>query len=1788
MAAVSAAMFRPGGGLDPSCYATQRIYDTTENTRPKKWSSKLKLNTSGSSKTSEKSPESPYMYGTISGPGGSALSKSMKYAETWLYGSVRTQTPPMRPSVFSAYPEVSGPVLISTPQKPTPHNYAVILCSCPEYLNGTKKTSSTKVSICKKCKGSRLPLTIADSPQLLVGGTVRGHQVSRESGLLRAGTVRVQGSKARPSILKSNGDTDPYDLMRRNRLAPPHETRIGSQFSTTRLRAKSISPCRVKTKKPTSPETLRKNRSKSVSRVNEIWVEEDTNTNNDSKKSILSCDINPYDLVKSNGTSKSLVDVEFDDDFGHVFQESMKNKNKNSSKSKSDSSVKAIGGQRIRVSDESKGNNLDEVSVYDPVDYDLKSYELKSQEASPTLSLPNIKNENKKSGSLSKNTSKKILSISSTNRTKQKSVSPKRPPRRIRNNKTDDDSESDNQRLTERNINRKSDNNHSRSSKLKNQNTDTIKSILKKPRNYDANDSTPKLEISTESFENKRVNSSLFYLPKPKDKVAVNSHNILQRKRVQFLVENEETKVIYTAEFNLDQNITKEVPFESPVSNIETEEDVVAEGDIVSHSLDESSEKLSELISQTVTQNDSEIFDNSQISNSSTFETVAEEVNESVSEATQQTADVEIVKNVNKEDNNIPRIPVLRRSESERIPPTMAIDPPKFLDTMALRPRSKHGHTSQVFLTSVIENEISGPNHYILSQPDVVPEPITPPTKVQYNDNMESGNLSDSSDITRTILTNLRRGISESPEPPPRKSKERTKSKKHNYVKTRFVRNNSSSSTSDEWSDANDYEQKTILRVKQFDSDTDEPKTASGILRSSENEPRKTSIQINGNECYSTMNVSSDTPIYLSSVVVNDDYGNTCNTYQTGTTVTISVGTPQKEIKKSKSQIYIGAVLSQQPENHLEANTYEEYYADRNKDNSYGSRDQNTSNDLSSILNDPVEAIKRNLIPHVCGKKDDKFYSDCHNNSDVQPNNGNFVTKLFDDPFFAHLADGLDSDLVKKLIENSLIKLQETKNTEGTDSSEMTIEKLIESSLKNLKEESAKEVEKKGEVKPKNENSAKDDASNKQNTIDSSVCQENEDNSCSAPYESMEYESGAMGVFSDLEPMSDCYNASASELSTEDDTNSTRSKFYQMLVDAALCDIEISNNTDDDHHYESIRLNSDPIYEEIGDMPPPLPINPPPNSLMILDDEKRSGSRSIFEGASKYDILSYLVDAKERGIDDEETYITSYATHNDSSNMLEESKEKSNNSEIIDTHLSSNTSQLSNASDSSEDNSLVINHETLEKAVVCKKTSAEIERNDSGVGSETSKSSRSRLQGKTSPCSMITDKDTPIHLCEDCDTAVETQLTEQGSLYAPLVCRKCAKKRAERKEIITEIVETEEKYGRDLQIILEEFYKPMLVAGLLNQEQLSAIFLNVEELIENNQVLSEKLRDGLEIAVEQGDEDLLTVNVGKILLECSGMLTAFQSYCVKQAGAALLLAGLEKEKELLRIFLRVSQMENTVLRRMNLNSFLMVPVQRVTKYPLLLSRLYRATAACATERDDVKSAQRCVECRLEEINAAAAAAAAAARDVPLWRRLAAARRTAHDLHVADIKLRKMAVDVLDWNHDDARFAMEGKLLFTQPNDNNWRKGRTIKLTPINALLVTNGKPTITHKTNEIRETREARDREAREKEGEALFARSGVREAALLLVREKAGRYTLQREPLFLDRCVVAADHEPEHFFEVHEITTKDSYIFKAEENTRTRTWYRQLQYHAQGAGAWRKRRNALANIMINPMLTRN
>ena len=74
----------------------------------------------------------------------------------------------------------------------------------------------------------------------------------------------------------------------------------------------------------------------------------------------------------------------------------------------------------------------------------------------------------------------------------------------------------------------------------------------------------------------------------------------------------------------------------------------------------------------------------------------------------------------------------------------------------------------------------------------------------------------------------------------------------------------------------------------------------------------------------------------------------------------------------------------------------------------------------------------------------------------------------------------------------------------------------------------------------------------------------------------------------------------------------------------------------------------------------------------------------------------------------------------------------------------------------------------------------------------------------------------------------------------------------------------------------------MQVAGLLSHDQLSAIFLNVEELAEVNKQFTESLRDAIEIALDEGDEDLCTVKIGQIFKEADPMLGAFKSYCTRQ------------------------------------------------------------------------------------------------------------------------------------------------------------------------------------------------------------------------------------------------------------------------------------------------------------------
>ena len=187
------------------------------------------------------------------------------------------------------------------------------------------------------------------------------------------------------------------------------------------------------------------------------------------------------------------------------------------------------------------------------------------------------------------------------------------------------------------------------------------------------------------------------------------------------------------------------------------------------------------------------------------------------------------------------------------------------------------------------------------------------------------------------------------------------------------------------------------------------------------------------------------------------------------------------------------------------------------------------------------------------------------------------------------------------------------------------------------------------------------------------------------------------------------------------------------------------------------------IYEEIQDKDigdcssqtkrplPPLPSEkqPSPARSSPIVSSPTSPVKSIFEGASKYDILNYLEDARERGLTDcdldleeeEEEAETIGESGREAAELI--LSNRNHNNRI------SNISTSSTETSDSGDQLLVVGKEKL--------TSVEIERNDSGLGSETG---RARVSTKV-VARKRSDQQTEELLCLDCDTVLDTHGRER-------------------------------------------------------------------------------------------------------------------------------------------------------------------------------------------------------------------------------------------------------------------------------------------------------------------------------------------------------------------------------------------------------------------------------------------
>eukprot|EP01105_Mastigella_eilhardi_P017210 TRINITY_DN395_c0_g2_i4.p1 TRINITY_DN395_c0_g2~~TRINITY_DN395_c0_g2_i4.p1 ORF type:complete len:580 (+),score=165.78 TRINITY_DN395_c0_g2_i4:36-1742(+) len=176
--------------------------------------------------------------------------------------------------------------------------------------------------------------------------------------------------------------------------------------------------------------------------------------------------------------------------------------------------------------------------------------------------------------------------------------------------------------------------------------------------------------------------------------------------------------------------------------------------------------------------------------------------------------------------------------------------------------------------------------------------------------------------------------------------------------------------------------------------------------------------------------------------------------------------------------------------------------------------------------------------------------------------------------------------------------------------------------------------------------------------------------------------------------------------------------------------------------------------------------------------------------------------------------------------------------------------------------------------------------------------------------------------------------------------------------VVSELYHTEKTYIKDLELIIWLFLVPL--RGILTEKELKSIFCNIEQVYDTNKLLLENLASVCEnITVETFKVPAL----GTIFLN-AGLCDVYNEYCKQQEPSRRAVAQTLKEKESFRDFIAASKL-NTELKNLDMEAYLVKPVQRICRYPLLLRELLKCLPPDCPERPDLEK----VKSELEEIPA---------------------------------------------------------------------------------------------------------------------------------------------------------------------------------------------------------------------------
>lgn len=206
-----------------------------------------------------------------------------------------------------------------------------------------------------------------------------------------------------------------------------------------------------------------------------------------------------------------------------------------------------------------------------------------------------------------------------------------------------------------------------------------------------------------------------------------------------------------------------------------------------------------------------------------------------------------------------------------------------------------------------------------------------------------------------------------------------------------------------------------------------------------------------------------------------------------------------------------------------------------------------------------------------------------------------------------------------------------------------------------------------------------------------------------------------------------------------------------------------------------------------------------------------------------------------------------------------------------------------------------------------------------------------------SPTPTTSTYDSSINSSETQVTSLEHGISSWSSLIGSQGLSDIPELERNRQEAIFELIKTEGTHVRDLQTIVQVFFNQMKDEPFLSSKAQTVIFANVEEVL----LTAVSLLSDLES--RQRELRLYVTNIGDILHNHMKNMNTYLPYCVNQSTARQILTSERNRSAELEALLVHLRSQHPAARGLDLSSFLLVPMQRLTRYPLLISQILRFT-----------------------------------------------------------------------------------------------------------------------------------------------------------------------------------------------------------------------------------------------------